>query len=912
MPRAQWGGGGDYSSVFSGMARQFEGTLINAQQEGVQRAKADAEAKAAEVYNQWKNGQISDAEWIAFLKQKVAESAGDPEDHQRWSDALRDHEGAILDAQMEANYSMGKLSLAGLMAHYSRQMQGVETNSPKWRDYAARYAQIQNAIRSGSGGGGGGGGGGSSRGRAGIKAAQGVLSTHPDGFAFDVNGEDIINPANNVVGFANGEDYLNNLFSDVRRIDILMDQMKADPSLKTFHDPYTSWDIPVTPDMLTELDRQYLRTEDQIVAYTEALGTTDGFEAAQKARAAKQNYINGPMMQHNADRVKPVYDALVQSTAERVAAAGDMADPAARLAVYKDIAKQWSSFEDGTLQGMGGRGLQEAYMGTINVRGNLESADQPGTPSPRVLHWTQALPDELQVSGDIFRQSEAWKNFFGQMTNTELDPTQRNLLIQEFVDTVSGGEGQIDKADVLKMIEGDDGSAGGRPITGILETHDQFNGTRFANDPNYGGPRFVYVQDGNGTHLVPAEPRDTPHDGGNVTQQLVPAGVETTGLVQVLTKIGGQMTTVWAEPAPVNDPRFIAYRADSDFQVGSTKFKKGEYIPSQWIAQNGGVRGLNRLIAGGQVARESQVQAIDTPDGGRWFIDPETRLASRQPPALAEQDPVTGGIKVGDDKKIDLHYGTSAGSVFMPFYGVDRKTAQGYISRQIREGGIIPSDFGYRNQAGEVLNGPDADGMWSDLDVDQMYWSKMDEAKEGSHRTRLKYGGSRSDAAIEARRRGAANEDFVRSAVNDKVTTPSFGDILRDPLGSIKQFARNMGIQVDSPFDTQAAAREAAKPPRPLDFLPADDAVFGVHQRQAEIAAQKRSLITPRLPAEVSVPPTQRAELPVPPPPVAAIAAGRTYTAARNREAGTPPVPVRPEVAPVNVPGRYHGKRLPT
>jgi hypothetical protein len=860
------------------MANQMENRLVNAQQEGVQRAESEAEAKAAEVYNQWKNGQISDEEWLAFLRQKVADSAGDPEDHQRWSDALRDHEGAILDSQMEANYSMGKLSLAGLMAHYSRQMKGVETNSPKWRDYASRYAQIQDAIRSGSGSGGGGGSKDSARGRAGIKAAQGVLDAHPDGFAFDVNGEDIINPANAIVGYADGEDYLNNLFSDIRRIDILMDQQRADPSLKTFHDPYTAWDIPVTPDMLTELDRQYLRTEDQIVAYNEAFGTTDGFEAAQKARAAKQTYINGPMMQHNTDRVQPVYDALAQSTAERVAAAGDMADPNARLQVYKDIAKQWSSFEDGTLQGMGGRGLQEAYRGTIDARGATESAESGRAGR---VHWTQALPDELQVSGDMFRQAESWKNFFGEMSNPMLDPMQRNLLIQDFVDTVSGGEGQIDKADVLKMVEGDDGSNGARPITGILETHDQVLGTQFADDPNYQGPRFVHVQDGNGTHLVEAEFRDVPHDGGLVTQQLAPKGVETGGLVQTMTKIGGRVVTVWAEPVPVNDPRFLAYKASSDFEANGAKFKKGDYLPSSWIAANGGLRAVNRLVVGGRVERESQVQAIDTPDGGRWFIDPETRLASRQPPALAEQDPVTGGILVGDDKKLDLHYGTSAGSVFMPFYGMSRKDAQAYVSNQVRQGGIIPTDYGFRNTAGEVSNGP-ADGMWDDPSYDGMYWSKMDEAKKGIHRSRVKYGGSRSDAAIEARRRGQANNDFIRGSVVEKQEMPSFGDILRDPLGSIKEFARRQGIEMDGPEDEES---KIPKGRRAFDFLPADDAVFGVHQRQAEVAAQKRSLITMRPPADVVAPTVQRAALPTPQAPdVAAIATARTYTASREPE----------------------------
>ena len=917
MGRAQWGGGQDYSSVFGSLQNQFEGTLANAVQTAANKADADRNALATATQSKWKNGLISDTEWLAFLQQMVTETVGDPANNAQWVSTLNDNKGAIDDSQFEANYSMGKISLAQLLTHYKTQMGQVETNSPKWRDYASRYAQIQNSIRSGSGGSGGGSGSGNQS-RA-IKNALAAGTAGPqstDGLSYDPNGPDVINPANAFMGYSDGGDFLDNLFSDLRRIDDLMAQVKGDSSLTSMNDRYTDHSIPVNPEMLGELDRQYLRTEDQIVAYNEGLGTPAGLAAAVKATSAKNVYIAGPMMQHNKDAFQPVYDALVQNTAKSVAQIGNMPDPYARLQAYKELGRTWSQLEDGTLEGLGGRGLQGAYTGDFKVAGGAakSEAHDTGQPVTTTRQMVSALPPELQVTGQMFQDAETYKSFFAAMSDANMDPDAKNLMIQHFLDSVTGKEGQMSKADAQIMVEGDDGSTSGKPVTGILETHDQYNGLAHAADPAYVGPRYVYISDDNGLHLVEAEAHDTAHDGGHVTSELAPKDVDTSSLVRVVTKIGGAVQAIWMEPKPVNDPRFLAYQIkgnyDANFQpttVAKAVFKDGSYLSSNWIAANGGERVLSQMTRADKLVRTSQVQAVDLPDGSRFYVDPETRLLSHQPPALFTQDKTTGGVEVDGTGTVQTHYGTSAGSSFVGYYGMTRQEVQAFVSKSARDGTIVPTDWGYRNPGGDVLNGPGPDGTWDDMTVDSMLWSKADAALSTRHSDAASQ--SAFNSQVETRKRSLANNDFVRAGIENLGQGRADNALSNqhDPFAQVKDFGKMFGLDLGDPTETQAPAAHGRMA---TDIgLPGNDGVFAIHQRQAEVAARKSGMIS-LAPAQAT-----RADLPVAPPPsFPALAAARTYAQLREGSitGTTPPInPLKVAKPPVVIPtGRYAGKKL--
>src|SRR5205814_2200451 len=108
---------------------------------------------------QWKAGKISDKQWLAYIESRISRTAEFPDQQVKWKQLFLQTKDSITDAQFEANYAIGKVSLGALIDHYRQRMAGVQENSPGWRDLATRYGQLINARSSGGGGSGCGRGG---------------------------------------------------------------------------------------------------------------------------------------------------------------------------------------------------------------------------------------------------------------------------------------------------------------------------------------------------------------------------------------------------------------------------------------------------------------------------------------------------------------------------------------------------------------------------------------------------------------------------------------------------------------------------------------------------------------------------------------------------------------------------------
>jgi hypothetical protein len=143
MARASWGSTtGDFSGLFVGLLDEERRRIESSVQRDIQRSEEQQNAEDNDAYDKWQNGLISDKEWLDYIEGRVRETRGDPDVHETWLKTLREHRSAIHDAQMEQRYEAGHLSIHKLIAYYSGKMEGVEHNSPIYRDTQARYFQL--------------------------------------------------------------------------------------------------------------------------------------------------------------------------------------------------------------------------------------------------------------------------------------------------------------------------------------------------------------------------------------------------------------------------------------------------------------------------------------------------------------------------------------------------------------------------------------------------------------------------------------------------------------------------------------------------------------------------------------------------------------------------------------------------
>lgn len=869
MPRANFGGAQDYSGVFAGLAAADEQRIESATDRAVAQARADDAAKDERFYSQWKNGQISDEAWLRYLRTRVADTRGDPEEHEHYADLLREHQGAITDAQFETKFQLGKIGTYALIQHYQKRMRNVETNSPAWREMAGRFQELTDYLEAGgtrygvstSGSGGGSGsasGSGSARraARIGARGAQSGAEPRGDGIGFSTAGKNLVDPTASLMRKIKDDDnYVDALFGDLERIDELMRQHEDNPTAKTLTDPLTGEVFKVTPDLLLEIDKQYLRTEDSIAAIRWAQGKPDD---AMRALSAKGTYISGTMAAHNDKRFEPVLKSFEQNVMEQWVAASALPDPAQRLSVYKGLLKTLDALEEGALPGQAGLGVKATIGETIDVPNQVPDAPD-GT--ERI---TAAIPEELKPSAEFVDRVNGWRNLLTAMTDETLDPVARNAMIDiglQYIPSTGG----MTETQLTAMLEDDpnaDTEASDGTV-GALVNLEQLAGIRNASNPNFDGERYTYALVGGRTTVVPADL--SPTQSGGV--QVVPRGLDASTLVPVAMKIGGAIRTAWATPQPVDDPSLTAYQLSESYTMqDGTTLNEGQWLPTSEIEALG-AGGIQSLLESQDIVRTSVVRAVQMPGGQVWYQDPGTRLLSPVAPPLLTAG---GAITIGDDGNPELTWMPHAGGYIMATYGVSPYEAQNYLNRQVEEGAIDPNQYFTRGADGNVSTDP--------IDVTDMFWSAAEHAQQQSlAASRLDMADlgearrERAEALALADRQYATEQRKARAWVDNNLSTNQrkgfraiMGVEAQDyALDKIRQIGSDMGINLGPTAGSPASETPYLRAKTAdLAIQARDDAFAAVESRRARLETIR---VTPRIVPKVAMDALPEVRAPLPP-----------------------------------------------
>ena len=143
MARADWGStSGDFSGMFASLQDQFMSQVQSATNRQIQRTKEEQAANDADMYDKYKNGQISDSEWLAYIQKRVGESAGDPTALQQWKQTYNDTYNQVKQDQIETSYDAGTATIHDILAYYADRMNSVKKTSPEYRDLSKRYYQL--------------------------------------------------------------------------------------------------------------------------------------------------------------------------------------------------------------------------------------------------------------------------------------------------------------------------------------------------------------------------------------------------------------------------------------------------------------------------------------------------------------------------------------------------------------------------------------------------------------------------------------------------------------------------------------------------------------------------------------------------------------------------------------------------
>jgi hypothetical protein len=815
---ADFGQSQDNSGIFASLANEDLRRMVESTRSASNQARQDQAAADADTYNKWKKGEISDEEWIAYLEGRVADSAGDPEEHQRWTEALREHRFAVADAQIETQFRMGKVTAQQLMAHYDARMKAVKTNSPEWRELAGRYQDLADFASGGgtyygSGGGGGGGGGG-----AGDEMPSDMPGT-----------EGPVDPTNALRSPSALSEYYDGMMSDFLRIEDLMRQHEADPKALLV-DMLTGETFEPSVENIAAIDRQYLMTQDVFAAAKWGEGKVDD---ATRALGAKSTYLSNFVTKHNETRLMPVYEQVEQSVRDRLVAASAISDPQKRILIYKQIRADLQSFEDGALpgqEGLGVRGTLREYRareleGVEDMRGGF-------------VRSTIDLPPELAAGLALIQRVDALEGLMDAFTDDNMDDQSRmqNVLLAL---NDAPREGGFSRAELEELIGYDGQDILGPDVndgfTGGLFNRIQRDGVLYASDPTYEGIRFThalgYWDEG---EFVPTSTPQVVEAELTPTGEVVPFGMDTATMVKMVTRIGGRVTTVWAEPQEIESPEYMGYRAKVDIHKPGTKPKDqndstliaaaGEWIPSSFM-DNLSRSQLLDMQRTQSITRESAVLGVVAPDGQTWFYDVKTGLVTPNKPTVATS--ARGGLLVGDDAQPSVLTRPFARGVPFGYFGISRQEMQTFVTNSAMNGSLDLSGYRSVGPGGQVEDVPP--------DIRGLYWSPASR-NQGRSRAGHDVPGLGADL-IESER--ASGKDWQATYLTREQREAARGQRHGGAKGrKVQDLASAVGVKIG------AGAAEAEEKIDPMRHpLHARDSAFEAQKARAAIQAQPQ---TPR------------------------------------------------------------------
>lgn len=154
MARASFGGAADYSQYFQQLYNDYAQRLEANANEAIRNAEEEQAALDEDAANRWQAGEMSDAEWIAYVKRRLAETRDDEEMQTYWKDALRDSEDTITQKRIEKGVrdlqnkiDEGKATYKDLRAYLIRERARVKEGSPIYDQLSESIDQVGDTIR---------------------------------------------------------------------------------------------------------------------------------------------------------------------------------------------------------------------------------------------------------------------------------------------------------------------------------------------------------------------------------------------------------------------------------------------------------------------------------------------------------------------------------------------------------------------------------------------------------------------------------------------------------------------------------------------------------------------------------------------------------------------------------------------
>ena len=141
MALVSFGGGGDPSGLFASLNRQHLQDIEALAERASNRAAERSDAEDRDMFDKWQNGLIDDDAWLAYISERVEETAGDPKEHQQWIETQREYETSIADNKMEFAYENGQATINQVIDYYRDRLTDMDKDSQAFRELTGRLNQ---------------------------------------------------------------------------------------------------------------------------------------------------------------------------------------------------------------------------------------------------------------------------------------------------------------------------------------------------------------------------------------------------------------------------------------------------------------------------------------------------------------------------------------------------------------------------------------------------------------------------------------------------------------------------------------------------------------------------------------------------------------------------------------------------
>lgn len=134
--------GNDYSQTFMYLYEQNQRSMEAAVARQDARRESELAAKDSLVFTRWQEGKISGAELMAYINQRMRQSAYDPAQQKKWREAAITYGTQIADDQAEADYAQSG-NISALIGHYAGRLSQTKRGTPEYLELTKRLSSLR-------------------------------------------------------------------------------------------------------------------------------------------------------------------------------------------------------------------------------------------------------------------------------------------------------------------------------------------------------------------------------------------------------------------------------------------------------------------------------------------------------------------------------------------------------------------------------------------------------------------------------------------------------------------------------------------------------------------------------------------------------------------------------------------------